>query len=198
MGTLPWPLMDDSAVRHFVLSAYQPLRYSFSSFLVTLFCPDQNMRPSLPPNLISGYLVDVIHTSWDRMPSKRPSFEKIARDLKIQRASGSSHLLGAAVADTTPPAVGKTLPTSCTSTRSPNMSVACTARATDPPLNTPRSSPHWARESTTTMATMSAAYPLPESIGSMTYPICIVDFEDGDDVHVQGRHVFHQECHRTR
>ena len=32
MGALPWPLMDDSAVRHFVLSGYQPLRHSFRSF----------------------------------------------------------------------------------------------------------------------------------------------------------------------
>ena len=32
MGALPWPLMDDSAVRHFVLSGYQPLRYLFRSF----------------------------------------------------------------------------------------------------------------------------------------------------------------------
>ena len=39
--------------------------------------------------------------------------------------------------------------------------------------------------------------PLPESIGRDTCPICIVDFEDGDDVRVlpcEGRHVFHQAC----
>ncbi|KAH9993597.1 hypothetical protein BJV77DRAFT_997723, partial [Russula vinacea] len=39
--------------------------------------------------------------------------------------------------------------------------------------------------------------PLPESIGRDTCPICIVDFEDGDDVRVlpcDGRHVFHQAC----
>ena len=39
--------------------------------------------------------------------------------------------------------------------------------------------------------------PIPESIGRETCPICIVDFEDGDDVRVlpcEGKHVFHQTC----
>jgi len=62
-GTLPWPLMDDDAVRHFVLT--------------------ENMRPSLPPSyLTSGPLMDVIRSSWDYLPSNRPSFEQIARDIK--------------------------------------------------------------------------------------------------------------------
>ncbi|KAI9442778.1 hypothetical protein BJY52DRAFT_1194756 [Lactarius psammicola] len=44
---------------------------------------------------------------------------------------------------------------------------------------------------------VSAADPLPESIGRETCPICIVDFDDGDDVRVlpcEGKHVFHQAC----
>ncbi|KAH9069797.1 hypothetical protein EDB83DRAFT_2370643 [Lactarius deliciosus] len=44
---------------------------------------------------------------------------------------------------------------------------------------------------------MSMADPLPESIGRETCPICIVDFDDGDDVRVlpcEGKHVFHQAC----
>ncbi|KAH9032202.1 hypothetical protein EDB84DRAFT_1588483 [Lactarius hengduanensis] len=43
----------------------------------------------------------------------------------------------------------------------------------------------------------SVADPLPESIGRETCPICIVDFDDGDDVRVlpcEGKHVFHQAC----
>ena len=43
----------------------------------------------------------------------------------------------------------------------------------------------------------STADPLLESIGRETYPICIVDFEDGDGVRVlpcEGKHVFHQAC----
>ena len=39
--------------------------------------------------------------------------------------------------------------------------------------------------------------PFPESIGRETCPICIVDFEEGDDVRVlpcEGKHVFHQAC----
>ena len=29
--------------------------------------------------------MDIIHASWDRVPSNRPSFEQIANDLKKQR-----------------------------------------------------------------------------------------------------------------
>lgn len=38
---------------------------------------------------------------------------------------------------------------------------------------------------------------IPDSIGRETCPICIVDFEEGDDLRVlpcEGKHVFHQEC----
>jgi len=72
MGALPWPLTDDSTVRHLVLN--------------------KDMRPELrPSNLVSGYLINLIHLSWDRVPSNRPSFETIARELKkhCQRASGA-------------------------------------------------------------------------------------------------------------
>ncbi|KAI0270447.1 hypothetical protein BC834DRAFT_922465 [Gloeopeniophorella convolvens] len=66
-GALPWPLMDDDAVRRFVLN--------------------ENMRPSLPPsNLSNSPLMAVIRASWDRAPANRPSFEQIARDIKKLRA----------------------------------------------------------------------------------------------------------------
>ncbi|KAH9957356.1 hypothetical protein BC827DRAFT_712233 [Russula dissimulans] len=48
-----------------------------------------------------------------------------------------------------------------------------------------------------TSSTQAQADPLPESIGRETCPICIVDFDDGDDVRVlpcEGKHVFHQAC----
>lgn len=38
---------------------------------------------------------------------------------------------------------------------------------------------------------------VPASIGRETCPICIVDFEEGDDIRVlpcEGKHCFHQEC----
>lgn len=38
---------------------------------------------------------------------------------------------------------------------------------------------------------------VPESIGRETCPICIVDFEEGDDLRVlpcEGHHAFHQQC----
>ncbi|KAH9061867.1 hypothetical protein EDB87DRAFT_1716172 [Lactarius vividus] len=84
MGALPWPLMDDDAVRHFVLN--------------------DNMRPSLPPSsLIPGQLMNVIRSSWDRDPSNRPAFEKIARDLKKQRAERSIHSVNSPTFDTPRP-----------------------------------------------------------------------------------------------
>jgi abelson tyrosine-protein kinase 1 len=44
------------------------------------------MRPSLPPSsLSSGPLMDIIRSSWDSLPSHRPSFEQIAREIKKMR-----------------------------------------------------------------------------------------------------------------
>jgi abelson tyrosine-protein kinase 1 len=49
------------------------------------------MRPSLPPSyLTSGPLMDVIRSSWDYLPSNRPSFEQIARDIKKLRTERSA------------------------------------------------------------------------------------------------------------
>jgi abelson tyrosine-protein kinase 1 len=48
------------------------------------------MRPSLPPSpLTNSPLMNVIRTSWDAIPSNRPSFEQIARDIKKQRTERS-------------------------------------------------------------------------------------------------------------
>jgi hypothetical protein len=38
---------------------------------------------------------------------------------------------------------------------------------------------------------------VPDSIGRETCPICIVDFEEGDDIRLlpcEGKHCFHQQC----
>src|SRR6266478_4813216 len=45
--------------------------------------PVENMRPPIPPSSFSsGPLMDIIRSCWDFLPSRRPSFEKIARDIK--------------------------------------------------------------------------------------------------------------------
>jgi len=45
------------------------------------------MRPPLPPSSFSsGPLMNIIRSSWDFIPSRRSSFEKIARDIKKMRA----------------------------------------------------------------------------------------------------------------
>lgn len=47
----------------------------------------ENMRPPLPPSSFSsGPLLTIIRSSWDFIPSHRPSFEKITRDIKKLRA----------------------------------------------------------------------------------------------------------------
>ena len=61
------------------------------------------------------------------------------------------------------------------------------------PSPTPRS----VAASTPSSASAQDDDPLPESIGRETCPICIVDFEDGDDLNVlpcEGEHIFHQAC----
>jgi Ring finger domain len=62
----------------------------------------------------------------------------------------------------------------------------------DVPPARPRAGPFFA-----TASSSAQEDPLPESIGRETCPICIVDFEDGDDVRIlpcEGKHVFHQAC----
>ena len=65
----------------------------------------------------------------------------------------------------------------------------------DVPPARPRAGP--SRAAPSSSASAQEDDPLPESIGRETCPICIVDFEDGDDVRVlpcEGKHVFHQAC----
>ena len=50
------------------------------------------MRPSISPSdLVSDRLMNVIRVSWDRVPSNRPSFEHIVRELNKQRAARNAH-----------------------------------------------------------------------------------------------------------
>lgn len=55
--------------------------------ILPLSSPVENMRPALPPSSFSyGPLMNIIRSSWDFIPTRRPSFEKIARDIKKMRA----------------------------------------------------------------------------------------------------------------
>ena len=55
--------------------------------ILTLSSPVENMRPPLPPSSFScGPLMTTIRSSWDYIPSHRPSFDKVARDIKKMRA----------------------------------------------------------------------------------------------------------------
>jgi hypothetical protein len=67
----------------------------------------------------------------------------------------------------------------------------------DVPPARPRAGPSTPRAAASSSGSAQEDDPLPESIGRETCPICIVDFEDGDDVRVlpcEGKHVFHQAC----
>ncbi|KAF9481061.1 hypothetical protein BDN70DRAFT_876798 [Pholiota conissans] len=69
MGKVPWPYMDDDAVRHFVLM--------------------DNTRPPVPrksPFYTSG-LQELLRNCWQSDPVKRYTFTKIARELKLLRKS---------------------------------------------------------------------------------------------------------------
>ena len=55
--------------------------------ILPLSSPVENMRPPLPPSSFSyGPLMVIIRSSWDFVPSHRPLFEKVARDIKKMRA----------------------------------------------------------------------------------------------------------------
>ncbi|TCD62464.1 hypothetical protein EIP91_006834 [Steccherinum ochraceum] len=70
-GALPWPMADDNAVRHFVLS--------------------QNRRPDLPlTRSWSPQLAIIVNSCWDRDPDARPPFMQIEVDLhSLRKGSGS-------------------------------------------------------------------------------------------------------------
>ncbi|KAG7086098.1 hypothetical protein E1B28_003613 [Marasmius oreades] len=71
MGRMPWPLMDDDAVRHFVLK--------------------DNSRPTIPQTRFStAALQGIIQACWEKDPFLRPAFSQVARDLKKLRKNGDS------------------------------------------------------------------------------------------------------------
>ncbi|KAF8890966.1 hypothetical protein BD779DRAFT_1515523 [Infundibulicybe gibba] len=70
MGRMPWPLMDDDAVRYFVTK--------------------ENSRPEIPHNRFNTpALQELLRICWDRDPFVRPPFSKIVRDMKqIRKNTG--------------------------------------------------------------------------------------------------------------
>ncbi|KAJ3509359.1 hypothetical protein NLJ89_g5260 [Agrocybe chaxingu] len=69
MGDIPWPNLDDDSVRHFLLK--------------------ENGRPPVPKNSRFNIpaVQELLRTCWDGNPDKRPTFMKIARDLRLVRKS---------------------------------------------------------------------------------------------------------------
>ncbi|KAF8060214.1 hypothetical protein FPV67DRAFT_1513824 [Lyophyllum atratum] len=68
MGRVPWALLDDVAVRHFVLN--------------------ENQRPTVPNTPFNTPLLqDLLRVCWHQDPDVRPSFEKIVVDVKAMRTA---------------------------------------------------------------------------------------------------------------
>lgn len=68
------------------------------------------------------------------------------------------------------------------------------SRSSSEIMDVPAATP---RPQGTTNASAAVAQVMPDQIGRETCPICIVDFEEGDDLRVlpcEGKHVFHQQC----
>lgn len=71
MGEMPWPLMDDDAVRFFVLK--------------------ENSRPVIPPDFTSPALCELLRLCWHSDPNARPSFSTIIAALQeLRDAAGPS------------------------------------------------------------------------------------------------------------
>ncbi|KAK7677870.1 hypothetical protein QCA50_019182 [Cerrena zonata] len=66
-GGLPWPLVDDDTVRHFVLR--------------------ENMRPEIPlQRAWSTELNDILRACWNRVPAQRPLFAKVDGQIQALRS----------------------------------------------------------------------------------------------------------------
>ncbi|RDB18261.1 Dual specificity protein kinase splA [Hypsizygus marmoreus] len=77
MGRMPWPLMDDEAVRHFVLK--------------------EDTRPPIPNTRFNTpALQELLRACWHRDPEMRPSFEQIVKDVKAIRKAFITNLNSAA------------------------------------------------------------------------------------------------------
>lgn len=86
MGRLPWPYMDDDAVRHFVLSMLSVVINLFP--ILTFFALlEDNTRPAIPNAMpfTTPALRDLLRVCWDVNPFARPAFSEIVRRLKEMR-----------------------------------------------------------------------------------------------------------------
>lgn len=70
MGRMPWPFMDDDAVRHFVLR--------------------EDSRPVIPPTRFSTpALQELLRACWQKDPFLRPNFSTVVQELKqLRKSSG--------------------------------------------------------------------------------------------------------------
>jgi abelson tyrosine-protein kinase 1 len=88
MGGLPWPRVDDQAVRRFVLR-----ESSLNLALLLLLshrmaCEEDNTRPPfLRTRVVTNGLLELLTACWHRDPFRRPQFSQIVRDIRGLRRS---------------------------------------------------------------------------------------------------------------
>ncbi|THU90560.1 hypothetical protein K435DRAFT_968632 [Dendrothele bispora CBS 962.96] len=72
MGRMPWPLVDDDTVRHFVLH--------------------EDSRPHIPQSRFATQnMQDLLRSCWAVDPFHRPTFSKVAHDLKLMRKTAGAN-----------------------------------------------------------------------------------------------------------
>lgn len=89
------------------------------------------------------------------------------------------------------------VPTSPGAGSSTDASVMAPIAAAAMPSAIETTTPQTARTQAASEDNVDSPGVLPSAIGRETCPICILDFEDGDDIRVlpcEGHHVFHQAC----
>lgn len=87
MGRVPWSLVGDDSVRHFVLSTCWCCHCFTCAHHST---PEENSRPLIPitPYTKPGEgaeLQELMRNCWHRDPKVRPEFSTIVKDLKSMR-----------------------------------------------------------------------------------------------------------------
>jgi len=84
-GSLPWPLLDDDAIRYLVLSEFFFHQAAQPSPILGYLPPtEENRRPDIQNNYPwRSDLAEVIGLCWKMQPASRPEFPKIVDALDV-------------------------------------------------------------------------------------------------------------------
>lgn len=91
MGRLPWPYMDNDAVRYSVMStSFAP--FVNNGLIIIPVSIEEDSRPTIPLTRFSSVaLQDLLRACWARDPFERPPFSKVVQTLKqLRKNTGSA------------------------------------------------------------------------------------------------------------